>query len=54
MTKRQALQTVALHLIGYLNASTEEEIADTNALSDADAGRIAWASEEIIRRLRKI
>ena len=52
MTKSEALQHVAAHLIGYLRASTPDEIHETDASRNELA--IAAAMEEIMERLAKM
>jgi hypothetical protein len=55
MTRQQALAQVADWIAGNLEGATFEEatgIHDLDKLSDADADRLAWAVEEVGRRLR--
>lgn len=59
MTRQEALQGVAGHVAGSLLAGSLEEAcgvdqADMRTMSDADVDRLAWAVEEIARRLRRM
>lgn len=54
-TKKAALRLVASHLAGNLGASTTDEILNSaeaeESLTPAEAGRLGWAVDEVIRRL---
>lgn len=49
MTRQEALQHVAEHLVGHLNGSAPDEIYETD--DSRSEAKIDWAMREIARRL---